>query len=68
MLLADLQAIAAKASVVVEPGNPPDVILRRAEADACGLIVTGVARDEPFGRLSLGKTVDRLLRRSRAPL
>src|SRR5690606_24655434 len=32
------------------------------------LIVTGVARDEPFGRALLGDTVDRLMRTCHAPL
>lgn len=54
--------------VVVGQGDPTDLILQTAQAHDCDLIVTGVARDELFGRLVLGSTVDRLLRRSPVPL
>lgn len=53
---------------VVEKGEAPDVVLRHAEAQACELIVIGIARDETLGRFGLGTTVDRLLRRTRIPL
>lgn len=55
-------------SAVVEPGDPADLVLRVARAQGCRLIVTGIARDETFGRYGLGTTVDRLLRRSEIPL
>lgn len=67
-LLADVGTAAANATVVIERGDPAEAVLRVAEAEGCDLIVTGVARDEPLGRFSLGKTVDRLLRRSRVPV
>jgi len=67
-LLADVGAVAEKATIVIEVGDPAEAILRTAAAESCDLIVTGIARDEPFGRLVLGRTVDRLLRRSREPL
>lgn len=67
-LLADLGSIAEQATVVIEQGDPTEAILRHAEAEGCDLIVTGVARDELLGRLVLGSTVDRLLRRSRIPV
>ncbi len=54
--------------VIVERGEPVDIILRSCEAQACDLIVTGIARDETLGRFTLGTTVDRLLRSSRVPL
>lgn len=54
--------------VVVGQGDPADLILQTAESHECDLIVTGVARDELFGRLVLGSAVDRLLRRSPVPL
>jgi nucleotide-binding universal stress UspA family protein len=68
LLLADVEGMAPKPSIVVEAGDPPDVILRRADALACDLIVTGVASYEPLGGIRLGRTVERLLRRSRMPL
>jgi nucleotide-binding universal stress UspA family protein len=67
-LHADLGAIAGEATVLIERGDPAAEILRTAEAESCDLIVTGLARDELLGRFSLGRTVDRLLRRSRVPL
>lgn len=54
--------------VLVEKGEPADVILRVAAAQGCDLIVTGIARDETLGRFRFGATVDRLLRGSKAPL
>ncbi|WP_371998966.1 universal stress protein (plasmid) [Tistrella mobilis] len=52
----------------VEDGDAADTILRIAEDDGFDLIVTGLARNEPMGRLLLGDTVDRLLRRSSVPV
>jgi len=56
------------ATLVIEHGRPADAIVRVAERESCGLIVLGIARDELFGRFSLGTTVDRLLRGAPAPL
>ena len=67
-LLADIGAVAEKATIVIEEGDPAEAILRTAEAEGCDLIVTGIARDELLGRFMLGRTVDRLLRRSRVPV
>lgn len=67
-VLADLREAAPNVMVVVERGDPAEIILRTAEERACDLIVTGVARDEALGRLVLGGTVDRLLRRSPVPV
>lgn len=64
----DMLQAAANVSAVVEKGEPTEVILRIAKAQACDLIVTGIARDETLGRFGLGATVDRLLRRTRIPL
>lgn len=66
--LRDVGGVAKKATILIEQGEPAEAILRVAEREGCGLIVTGVARDELFGRFSLGATVDGLLRRSRVPL
>lgn len=67
-LLADLGGLAERSRVVIDQGDPVEAILRTAAAQDCGLIVTGVARGELFGRFGLGRTVDRLLRRSPTPL
>lgn len=67
-LLADIGAVAKKATIVIEEGEPAEAILRTAEAEGSELIVTSTARDEPLGRFLLGRTVGRLLRRARVPL
>jgi nucleotide-binding universal stress UspA family protein len=67
-LRADLLTEFAAATAIVGEGDPAEVIARVALERGCGLIVTGVARDEALGRFSLGRTVDRLARRSRVSL
>ncbi|MBZ5715692.1 universal stress protein [Nannocystis pusilla] len=54
--------------VVVEPGEPASLILDTAERLGCGLIVTGVARDETLGRALLGTTVEKIARQAQVPL
>jgi len=65
---ADLSAVAADATVVIESGDAAEAILRTARTHDCGLIVTGVARNELLGRLVLGGTTTRLARRSERPV
>jgi len=67
-LLADLGPAVANSRILIREGEPVDTILATAESEGCDLIVTAVAQDEQFGRFRLGRTVDRLLRRSRVPL
>ncbi|MGE3150934.1 MAG: universal stress protein [Pseudorhodoplanes sp.] len=67
-LLADIGPIAETAHVIIDEGEPTETIVRMAEKMGCDLIVTGIARDELFGRFILGTTVDRLLRNSRVPI
>lgn len=67
-LMADIGPLVERADVIVDDGDTTEVIVRHAEQRDCDLIITGVARDELFGRFTLGNTVDRLLRRSRTPL
>jgi nucleotide-binding universal stress UspA family protein len=67
-LIEDVGAAAEIAAIVIEEGDPADAIQRTAEARDCDLIITGVARDEPFGRFALGTTVDQLLRNSSLPI
>lgn len=54
--------------LVLETGNPVEVIQRTARNRQCDLIVTGVARDETLGRLLLGSTVEKLARESAFPI
>lgn len=67
-LLDDVGPAANTATIIVDEGDPADATLRTAEARDCDLIITGVARDEPLGRLFLGTTIDRLLRNSPIPV
>ncbi|MFG1347741.1 universal stress protein [Xanthobacter autotrophicus DSM 431] len=67
-LLADVGVAVDKAEIVIGEGDPADEVARVAAEKGCDLIVTGIARDELFGRVLLGTTVDRLLRRSPLPL
>lgn len=64
----EIHATNPAARVLVETGEPGEVILRTAEAQGCDLIVTGIARDELLGRVFLGSTVDCLLQRARTPV
>jgi nucleotide-binding universal stress UspA family protein len=64
----DLAKLGERVKIRIETGHPADVIPAIAEKENCDLIVTGVARNEMLGRFTLGKTVDRLLKRSEIPL
>jgi nucleotide-binding universal stress UspA family protein len=65
---AELRELSPDFAIVLEPGDPADLIMRAAETHGCDLIVAGVARHEPLGRLVLGSTVERLVRHSRVPV
>lgn len=52
----------------VEVGAPAPTVLDAAAKSGAGLLVTGVARDETLGRMLLGDTVDRLIRKSPLPV
>lgn len=54
--------------VRIEKGDPRRVILSVAEEVKSDLIVIGVARNEMLGRITLGKTVDYLMRNAGIPL
>ena len=54
--------------VRVTTGDPADRIIEIAEQEGCGLIVTGIARDEQLGRMFVGTTVNRLVRQSHVPV
>ena len=67
-LLADVAAFPTQPSVRVVDGDPVETILRRAASENTRLLVIGVERDESLGHFMLGKTADRLFRRSKYPL
>lgn len=67
-LIEDVGPAAETAAIVIEEGDPAEAIQRTAETRECDLIVTGIARDELFGRFALGTTVDQLLRTSSLPV
>lgn len=64
----DLGELAEAATIRVERGDTIDSIMRVAAVSGSELIVMGIARNELLGQLMLGRTVDRLLRRSQVPV
>lgn len=54
--------------VVVEKGEPAEIVLRAVATSRAGLIVAGVARNEALGRFGVGATVDRLAQQASAPI
>jgi nucleotide-binding universal stress UspA family protein len=69
-LQAEVTDAVEQATVLIEEGEPADVIERVAESQGIDLIVTGIAREGPFATrpVILGKTVERLLRRVAVPI
>jgi nucleotide-binding universal stress UspA family protein len=69
-LRADVGDAVAKATVLIEDGEPAEVIERVADSQRADLIVTGIASERPFASrpVVLGKTVERLLRRVSIPM
>lgn len=67
-LQTDLSHAGVELTVLVETGNPVEVIEQVAKDNQCSLIVSGTAREETLGRLVLGNTVERLARRASTPL
>ncbi len=65
----DLAHLQIEANVaLIRSGNVAETIRRVAHDSKAGLVVTGVARDEPFGRFLLGSSVERLARTLERPL
>lgn len=54
--------------VVQQTDNPAKLVLETASHPDVGLVVSGVARDEPLLTLRLGHLVDALMRESRVPV
>jgi nucleotide-binding universal stress UspA family protein len=67
-LRADLAVDDLPLTTRVAQGPVVDAILAARDAEAAGLIVTGVARNEALSRIVLGSAVDALARRSPVPL
>lgn len=67
-LSADLAEEGITSSIVVEEAEPQEMVLRVAQQMDIELIVTGLARDEPWGRVFLGTTVTHLARKAECPL
>jgi nucleotide-binding universal stress UspA family protein len=57
-----------EAEIVIERGDPAEVILRTANELGCDLIVTGIARSGSLARTVLGTTVERLVHRASMPV
>lgn len=72
ILRQQLQEDTASAGVPVKArimkGEPAHSIAEAATQGNCGLIVTGMARSEPFGRFILGTTVEKLVRLANQPV
>ncbi|MBR0683365.1 universal stress protein [Roseomonas eburnea] len=57
-----------EAEIVIERGDPAEIILRTANELDCELIVTGIARSGNLARAVLGTTVERLVHRAPMPV
>ena len=68
-LRADVGDAVERATVLIEDGEPSEVIERVAASERADLIVTGVASERPFASqpVILGRTVEKLLRRVQIP-
>jgi nucleotide-binding universal stress UspA family protein len=67
-LAADLGGDRERATIRVERGHPADLIEQVARQERVDLIVVGVDRVARLGRWTLGKTVERVLRRAHVPV
>jgi nucleotide-binding universal stress UspA family protein len=69
-LRSDLGDAIEKAVILIEQGNPAEVIERVAASEQVDLVITGIAREGMFASrpVVLGKTVEQLLRRLPVPI
>ncbi|HLU67187.1 MAG TPA: universal stress protein [Kofleriaceae bacterium] len=67
-LCEQLREAGDRVEIRVERGEPAEVIQRIAREERCSLIVTGVARNERFGRIVIGNTVEGVIRGLEVPL
>ncbi|WP_176559790.1 universal stress protein [Teichococcus rhizosphaerae] len=66
--LLEAELAGSGAEVVVGHGDPATLVLETARQRAAGLIVTGLARAEPLGRLLTGATVEEVVRQASVPV
>lgn len=64
----DLYGLDISADIHVVSGDAPDCIRAVTAKTGCGLVVTGMARNEVFGRFLVGSTVQNLARGLSVPL
>ncbi len=64
----DLGGDVANVDVRIAEGDPAEQLITLAKQEKCDLIVTGIARNEPLGRLFIGSTVNKLIRKAKAPV
>ena len=69
-LRSDVGDAVEKAEILIEEGNPAEVIERVATSGQVDLVITGVAHERLFASRSvvLGRTVEQLLRRLPVPI
>lgn len=69
-LRADLGDAIERATVVVEAGDPADVVERWVASERVDVVVTGIAREGPFATrpVIVGRTVEQLVRRLHVPI
>jgi len=60
----DLREEVDQLKIHVEEDDPAQVILNTVDREGCDLIIAGLARDEFFGRVLVGNTVEQLVRKS----
>lgn len=69
-LRSDIGEAVEQAAILIEEGDPAEVIERVAESEQVDLVITGIAREGVFASrpVVLGKTVEQLLRRLPVPI
>ncbi len=59
----DLREEVDQLKIHVEEGDPAQVILNAVDREGCDLVIVGLARNELYGRMLLGSTVEQLVRK-----
>lgn len=60
----DMREEVADLRIIVEEGDPAQLVLDVVQRERCDLIVLGAARERALGRVALGRTVEQLIRRA----
>lgn len=63
-----LDGLGPQASALVKTGVPHELILKTAREENCDFLVIGFARNDAFGRFTLGKTADALVQKAGQPI